>query len=150
MKYKTTVEQDYKLYKIFGFTPPYWAIPSIELMLNIDTNNETEKYMKENIPYEWLRYVANNLLHTELEVNDYVMTLRGGFSSNGGGSILKVYNITSSGVIYLCTLGCKDPFNEEECKCDERFCITKDEIFNSVLYLRNFEYFYNKYFVSRK
>jgi hypothetical protein len=150
MKYKTTVEQEHRLYKIFGFTPLYWAMPSLELMLNVATHNETEKYLKDNVPYEWLRYVSNNLLHNKLEVNDYVMTLRGGFSSSEGGGVLKVYDISKSGVIYLCTLGCKDPFNEEECKRGERFCITKDEVFDSVLYLRDFEYFYNKYFISRK
>lgn len=149
MKYKLTVEQEFKFYKIFGFNVSYFAIPSLELMFNINPTNETEKYMKENIPYEWLRYVANNLLHTKLKVNDYVMPLRGGFASSEGGGVLKVYNITPSGVIYLCTIGCKDPFNEEECKCGERFCITKDETFNSVLYLRDFEYFYKKYFASR-
>lgn len=149
MKYKITVEQEHKLYRIFGFTPPYWAIPSLELMLNIEPNNETEKYMKENIPYEWLRYVANNLLHSELETGDYVMTLRGGFSSSGGGKVLKVYNITSTGIIYLCTLSCKNPLNEKECKCGERFCITKEEVFDSVLYLRDFKYLFDKYFNNR-
>lgn len=43
MKYKTTVEQEYKFYKIFGFSVSYFATPSLELMLNVEPHNETEK-----------------------------------------------------------------------------------------------------------
>lgn len=145
MRYKLTVEQELKFRKILGFTPSYFAIPSLELMLNVNPTNETEKYMKENIPFEYLRYLSNNVLHSELNVGDYAMTLRGGFGANSGGSVLKVYNITPSGIIYLCTLSCKDPFNEKECESGDRFCITKDEAFDKVLYLRNFDIYYKRY-----
>lgn len=150
MKYKLTADQELKFYKIFGFSVSYFAIPSLELMLGVNPTNETEKYMKENIPFEYLRYLSNSVLNSELNIGDYVMTLRGGFGSNSGGLVLRIYDITHSGVVYLCAPGCEDPFDEKECKCGQRFCITKDEIFNSVLYLKDFEYFLKKYFNKNK
>lgn len=145
---KAKVEFENKLYKIFGFSPCLWSMKSLEFMLNYPTVNEVEKFLKEKCPYEWLRYIGF-MSKPELQISDYVLTLRAGFASNQGGMVLKVYEIKGN-LIYLCSLSCKDPFNEEECKPGERFCITKQEAFDKVLYLRNFETYYKRYLNKHK
>lgn len=116
---------------------------SLEFMYNYPALNDIEKFLKEKCPYEWFKYLGYRLKQ-ELQVDDYVLTLKAGFAANEGGMVLKVYEIKGN-LIYLCSLGCKDPFNEKECKPGDRFCISKDEAFDKVLYLRNFETYFKRY-----
>ena len=140
---KAHIELENRLYRIFGFSPCLWSIESLEFMYNCPSANDAEKFLKEKCPYEWFRYLGFKW-KSELQVNDYVLTLKAGFASNQGGMVLKVYEIKGN-LIYLCSLSCKDPFNEKECEPGDRFCISKEEAFDKVLYLRNFDIYYKRY-----
>lgn len=126
----TDAQRENEMYKICGFYTGITIVRVLEKMLKTKPEDNTSKWLKQNLPFEYIRYMS--YLKGELKIGDIVLTIRGGFSSLSGGRVLKVYKITEN-CIYLCTLGCEQPELETDENIGKRFCIYKNEVFSSVI-----------------